>query len=156
MRGGQRRLRVTSAWVIVVILAGCVWWGIHPPRTEDSYRRESASTLELLRSDVETANLWLESFDHRRVTSAAAEVALTETETDADRRASSYSSYQPPDASLTTVRADVSALADQVVTALGEIRVDVRADRWEQAVAARTDLERLSRQLTRLQRQVAP
>lgn len=94
----QRRRRFVVTWVLVLALGGCVWWGIDPPRTQHAYRRESASTLQLLRSDVETAKLWLTSYAEDKVTSPATKVALTETETDANRRSSSYSSYQPPPA----------------------------------------------------------
>lgn len=82
--------------MLVLALGGCMWWGIHPPRTEHAYWRESASTLQLLRSDVETAKLWLTSYAEDKVTSQATKVALTETETDANRRSSSYSPYRPP------------------------------------------------------------
>lgn len=156
MRPGQRRRRFVYAWVLVLGLGGCVWWGIHPPRTEDAYRREAASTLQLLRSDVETANLWLTSHAEDKVTGPATEVALTETEADANARASSFSSYQPPAADLVEVRSQVLTLSDEVVSTLGVIRVDALAGRWNEAVAARTDLERLAGELRDLQRKAAP
>lgn len=153
---GSARARFAAAWVAVLVLGGSIWWGIHPPRTEHSYRQESAHSLQLLRSHVETARLWLDSVDAGKATSAAAEVALTETETDAERRAGSYSSYQPPDEAASKIRTRVTSLAARVVATLGEIRVDAQAGRWDEAVAAESDLERLSDQLRDLQRQVAP
>lgn len=156
MRPKQRRRRFVIAWVLVLALGGCMWWGIHPPRSEHAYRREAASTLQLLRSDVETTQLWLTSHAEDKVTTPATEVALTETETDANARSSSYSSYQPPARDLVEVRSKVLTLADEVVSTLGEIRVDALAGRWDEAVTARTDLERLAGELRDLQREVTP
>lgn len=150
------RGRFVTPWLAVLVLAASLWWGLHPPRTEDAYRRESASTAELLRSDVETAKLWLEASRAGKVTSAAAEVALAETETAAGRRASSYASYQPPTPASTALRAEVTSLADQVVSMLGEVRVDARAGRWDDAYGATSDLARLSERLRDLQERVAP
>jgi hypothetical protein len=150
------RTRFTAAWLVVLVLSGCLWWGLHPPRTEHSYRQRSASTVALLRSNVETTRLWLAAIDAGRATSNATRVALTETETDANSALTGYSGYQPPDPTTADVRGRVIALGDQVVALLGEIRVDARAGRWEDALGTRDELDSLSRRLTDLQRRVAP
>ena len=84
--------------------------GIHPPRDASAYREESTRTVKLLRSQVETARLWIEGVDQGRVPRAAASVALTEASTDAGRQASSYSSLDPAHSS--------SASGDRPITAL--------------------------------------
>ncbi len=148
--------RLAAAWVVVLVAAACLWWGIHPPRTEEAYRSESAGTVELLRSHVGTADLWLRSFGDGRVTAPAASVALREAETDADHAASAYASYQPPSAQARELRVRVTALADRVVTELGTIRVAAEAGRWRDAVAARTTLRSLLKELRSLHRELAP
>lgn len=151
---GRRRFAV--AWVSVLVVAACVWWGIHPPGHESAYRHESAQTLKTLGSQVETARLWVDGLGDGSVTRPAVLVALTETDTDADTRTSSYASLEPPDPESRDVRRRVTSLADEVVAALGELRVAARAGRWHEVLAAEQDLERLGRRLGRLQRSVAP
>lgn len=150
------RHRFTAAWLTALVLSGCLWWALHPPRSEDHYRQESADTAELLRSNVETSRLWLEARAADRVTSNAVEVALTETESDADTTLSGYTAYQPPSPTATDLRGDVAAIGDRVVTLLGQIRIDARSGNWNAVLAARDDLEVLSRQLADLQRRAAP
>lgn len=91
-----------------------------------------------------------------KVTSAATEVALTETETDAVSGLAGYSAYQPPNQAATDVRAEVTATGNRVVALLGEVRIDARAGRWDDASAASDDLVALSQRLHDLQRQIAP
>lgn len=150
------RRRFTAAWLTVLVLSGCLWWALHPPRSEDHYRQESADTAELLRSNVETTRLWLDARAADRVTSNAAEVALTETEGDADSTLSGYTAHQPPSQTATELRSEVAAIGDRAVTLLGQIRIDARSGHWDAALAARDDLEVVSRQLADLQRRAAP
>jgi hypothetical protein len=150
------RHRFTAAWLTVLVLSGCLWWALHPPRSEDHYRQESADTVELLRSNVETTRIWLDARAVDRTTSNAVEVALTETEGDADRTLSGYTAHQPPSPTTTELRSEVATIGDRVVTLLGQIRVDARSGRWDAALAARDDLEVVSRQLAALQRKAAP
>lgn len=150
------RWRSIGPGLVVVLLGACVWWGVHPPRTEETYRQESAHTVELLRSQVETARIWLEEKDAGKVTTFAVEVALTETETDAESVLSGYAAHQPPGREATRLRGDVTALGDRVVALLGSVRVDARAGRWAEAVAAAEDLAALSRELRVLRRRALP
>lgn len=66
--GQSARRRFTAAWVVVIVFGGCVWWGLHPPRAEQSYRQQSANTVELFRSNVETARIWLVAMRDGKVT----------------------------------------------------------------------------------------
>jgi hypothetical protein len=148
------RGRFVVAWVLVLVVAGCVWWGIHPPRDASAYREESTRTVQLLRSHVGTARLWIEGVDEGRLTRTAASVALVEASTDADAEATSYSSLDPGDAASTRVWSRVSSLADEVAAALAEVRVAARAGRWDDVVAVLPKLERLSAGLADLHRSV--
>lgn len=149
------RGRFVAACVLVLLVAGSVWWGIHPPRDPSAYREESTRTVQLLRSQVETARLWIEGVRDDRVTRTAASVALTEASTDASNQRSSYSSLDPNGTASTHTWSRVSSMADRVAAVLGDVRVAARAGRWDDVVAALPRLDRLSRSLAELQRSVA-
>lgn len=150
------RARFTAAWTVVLALAASLWWGIHPPRTEDAYRRESATVSERLASHLRTASIWLDTYDAGNATAAATTVALTETETDAQRDASGLAAYQPPNRATTDLRTRVEDLAQQAVTLLGDVRIDARSGRWTAATDAAGELERLADRLMELSREVRP
>lgn len=150
------RGRFTVAWGLVLALAASVWWGIHPPRTEEAYRREAVTTTQRLASHLRTAVIWLESYEDGEVTASATTVALTEMESDADRDASGFTSQQPPNRETARLRARVEELAQQAVSLLGEARVDARAGRWVTATDTAEDLSGLSSQLLDLAREERP
>ncbi len=150
------RGRFVAAWALVLLVAASVWWGIHPPRDASAYREESTRTVELLRSHVETARLWIEGVRDGKLSRAAASVALTEASADADTQASSYSSLDPNDAASKRIWSRVASMADGVSAALADLRVAARAGRWDDAEAMIPRLDRLSARLATLQRSVAP
>ncbi|MDQ4054342.1 MAG: hypothetical protein M3237_16785 [Actinomycetota bacterium] len=154
MAAAQDRRRFIGSWVLVLTVAGCVWWGIHPPRDPHDYREESARTLQMLRSHVETARLWAEGVEDGRVLRTAASVGLTETSTDADAQSSRYSSLVPSDRESTRIWRQVSSLSDEVASRLSDIRLDARVGRWHEVVAALPSLARLSDRLGDLEREV--
>lgn len=150
------RGRFVAGWGVVLVLAACLWWGVHPPRTEDAYLRESSSVAERLASHVRTAAMWLDTYAAGDATGAATTVALTETESDAQRDASSYASYQPPGLESTAVRDRVDSLAHQAVTLLSQVRIDARAGRWDAATSHADELDRLAGRLLDVSREARP
>ena len=144
----SRRLGATGLLLLVVAVS--VWWGIHPPRSPGAYRDRSLSTVETLQSQVATTRLWLREVADDRVLRTTAAVALQEAETDASSQSSTYAAWQPPDRASSRVRSDVTSLADEVVTALGEARIAALAGRWSEAVAGADELTGLLRRLDRL------
>ncbi|HEY0644070.1 MAG TPA: hypothetical protein VGD39_11665 [Nocardioides sp.] len=150
------RGRFVAGWGVVLVLAACLWWGVHPPRTEDAYLRESSSVAERLASHVRTAAMWLDTYDAGQVTGAATTVALTEAESDAQRDASTYAAYQPPSREQITVRDRLDSLARQATTRLSDVRIDARDGRWSDATSTVDELRHLADQLLDLSREVRP
>jgi hypothetical protein len=143
--------RFGVAFLLLLVVAGSVWWGIHPPRTEEGYRTHTVMALETLSSQVASTRVWLDAVAHERVLRTTAAVAVEEAETDASSQTSTYAAWQPPDRSSEQVRARVTALGDEVVTALGEVRIAAREGRWSDAVAMRGTLATLEHRLARLE-----
>lgn len=150
------RRRLALALALVVGVAGAVWWGLHPPRTDAAYRSRTVETIEGLRSQVATAELWLTAVESGRSPVTSASVGLEEAETDATSLRSTFSSWQPPGPRTRQLRTEVTGLADQVVAALGEIRVAAHDGRWQQATELAPRLRRLDRRLERLEQEAQP
>jgi hypothetical protein len=143
-------IRRLGATALLFVVAASVWWGVHPPRSTEAYRDRSLSTVETLQSQVATTRLWLRQVADDRVLRTTAAVALEETETDASSQSSTYSAWQPPDSASSRVRSEVTPLADEVVSALGDVRIAAHAGRWSEAVSEAGKLTGLLHRLDRL------
>lgn len=143
--------RLAAAALLLTVVGGSVWWGIHPPRTAASYQTRTTMTLETLSSQVASTRVWLRAVADDRVLATTAAVAVEEAETDASSQTSTYAAWQPPDHASQQLRARVTALGDEVVTALGEVRIAARGGRWSDAVAMRGRLSKLEHRLSQLQ-----
>ena len=53
----MRRIAVTVAVVLAVLSS--LWFGHAPPRSVSAYRQQAVQTVEFLRSQIQTARLWV-------------------------------------------------------------------------------------------------
>lgn len=143
--------RSAIAWLALVVVAGSLWWGVHPPRSPEAYRQRTAMTVQMLHSQVASTRLWLQSVADDEVLRTTAAVAVDEAETGASGQSATFASWQPPDQASLRLRLRVSAVAERVVSALGDVRIAVREGRWPEAVDMDRSLARLQKRLERLQ-----
>jgi hypothetical protein len=136
--------------VVVGLIGGSLWYGHAPPRSEGAYRRQAASTVELLASQVGTARLWIDAVRAGRVTRPAASVAFREAEDDARSTTARFAGYDPP--AGTAVRDQVTAAAGDTVDALAAVRIAAHDGRWQHLGDLDGRLEQVTSRLTDLDR----
>ena len=136
--------------VVVGLIAGSLWYGHAPPRSEGAYRRQAADTVELVASQVGTAQLWIEAVRAGRTTHPAASVAFREAEDDARSTTSRFSGYDPPPGS--GLRDRVTPVTSDAVEALAQVRIAAHEGRWRQLGDLGARLEQITRQLADLDR----
>ena len=139
-------MRRLAALIGAVLVVASVWYVQAPPRTAAAYRDEAKRTAETLRAQVETARLWIESVHDGSATHQAATVAFQETEADAIAAASGFAAHDPP-SDTDALRRDLTALGDDVESALGDLRILAHRERWAELPERPTRLAELSRRL---------
>jgi hypothetical protein len=147
-----------GAWAmpgVVVVVAVCVWYVQAPPRTVGDYRERTSMTVESLRSQVQTARLWVREVQAGRVTRRAAVVAFREAEGDAVSAVSRFAPWDPP-GDTRDLRPDVARLAGEVTEALAELRLAAEDERWNALPGLATPLPGLAERLDRLARRIDP
>jgi hypothetical protein len=147
-------IRSLGALVVLVLVVASLWYSQAPPRTAVAYRKEAVHTLEYLRSQVNTARIWVRELDDNDTFLPAASVAFHEVETDGRTTVSRFAGYDPP-AGLDRLHFRVSMLGYEVVAALERLRI--HAHRSDVAAATRMSrpLDRSTAELEGLMRQVA-
>ena len=130
----MRRIAVTVTAMLAVL--GALWFGHAPPRSTSAYQRQAVQTVEFLHSQTQTARLWAAAVDRDVTTRQAASVALQEAENDAIATAGRFAGWDPP-AGADSVRDTVTGLGEEVVAALGGLRIAAHRGRW-------TDLDDLA------------
>lgn len=125
----MRRVLVPLA---AVVLVASIAYAVAPPRSAAAYAERASSTLELLRSQVQTVRLWIEALEDEQVTRLAASVAFDEAEEDARAESATFAAYDPPDrlAESEQVRQLVTTAGEDTVSLLGEVRVAAATGRW--------------------------
>ncbi len=130
-----------------------LWFTVWPPRTENGYRDQALQTLDKLHSQVATTRLWGRELDRDHSFLRTVRVGLGEMESDATSTVDQFSAYQPP-AQERTMRSDVTEVGDQVVSALGELRIAARESRASAVVAKSRKLEKLLRRIEQVKGEV--
>lgn len=145
-----------SLWVgaAVAVGAASVWYLQAPPRTADDYRHRAQVTVEALRSQIQTARVWVDAVEDDRATHQAAVVAFREVEEDARKSATKFAAYEPP-AGTTALRTEVVDLAAAVVDALARLRISASRGEWGRLADPTAPLPRLSERLDRLAKRAA-
>jgi hypothetical protein len=147
--------RALGAVLLVLSVAGSVWWVQAPPRGPTAYRESTETTLRKLSSRSETARLWIEQFERGRVTESATAIALDEADRGATSALSQFESYDPP-RGLEPLRTEVAKLGNELTTALGDLRIAAHQDRWERAGEVADRLHTLTGQLKALSGKAEP
>ncbi len=145
----------TIRFLLPVLVAAAVWYVHAPPRSADAYRERAAQTAETLRSQVQTARIWVRSTEDGEVTHEAATVGLRETEADANKAGSKFEGYDPP-AGLVDLRARVSSLATDVTDALSTLRIATAHEEWSELPRLAEPLEDLAERLAELEKAAKP
>jgi len=120
-------------WLLAsLVVVASLEYAVAPPRSAPAYSQRASSTLELLRSQVQTARLWIDAVEAGQVTRPAASVAFTEAEEDARTQAGAFAAYDPPEPLERTepLRKLVTTAGDDTVSLLGEVRVAATTDQW--------------------------
>jgi hypothetical protein len=150
--GWSRSLLFSAA---AILIAGSVWYVVAPPRTAGDYHERAALTAQTLRSQVESARLWVEAVESDRVTREAATVAFREAEDDAAAAASEFSAWDPIGDSR-DLRSEVTALAADVSDALAALRIAAEDERWNELPHLVERLPQLAEKLDRVARSADP
>ena len=122
--------RAVAAVAAIVAVFASLWYVQAPPRTQGDYRERAAITAQSLRSQVQTAELWVRELEQERVTLQAATVALREAEGDAVAAASELAVWDPR-GDTRPLRSELTMLANAVTDALAELRIAAEGGRWD-------------------------
>lgn len=129
-RGGAASLRLIAVVVgVALVVLGSLWSGHAPPRSAVAYRQQAVQTLDYLRSQTQTARLWVEAVADGDSTHQAVTVALQEAEHDATATADRFAAWDPPPGT-DGVRDTVTGLGGDVVEALATLRIAVHRGQW--------------------------
>jgi hypothetical protein len=139
------------AILLVALVAASVWYLQAPPRTVGSYRDRAASTTEALRSQVQTARLWVGALEDGDATRPAASVAFREAEADAEAALSRFAGYKPPD-TTDELRSEVTVVGREVTLALAALKLAADRGEWDDLPRLADPLEPLARRLQALER----
>jgi len=139
----------------VAVVVAALWYVVAPPRGVDGYRERASSTAEALRSQVQTARIWLRTVARDDTLLTSASVGLWEAEEDASAVASGFEGYDPP-RGADELRADLSGLADETTSALGDLRIAAHRGDWGTLPRLAEPLPRLADRLQALARRAQP
>ena len=145
------RLKPLLGVAVAVLAFASLWYVEAPPRSATAYREEAVNTTETLRSQVQTARIWLRTLDRDDSTRAAAAIGFREAEEDANKATSSFESYDPP-AGADQLRSEVTTLASDVTTALAELRIAAHRGQWDALPGRAAPLPELSKRLDELKK----
>ena len=147
----MRTKPVVAVAVGLVVLAS-LWYVQAPPRSAGAYRERAVMTTETLRSQVQTARIWLRALADDKSTRPAATVGFREAEEDAHKAASAFERYDPP-TGTDALRARVTSLAGEVTDCLAQVRIAAHRGEWRQLQQRRDPLAELSRRLEGLKQE---
>jgi hypothetical protein len=144
------------AWVVGVaagvFVLGSFWYVQAPPRTVGDYRERAALTVETLRSQVESARLWVQALEEERTLRPTALVGLREADEDASTAAAEFAGWDPR-GDTRRLRSQIATLAAEVTDALGALRVEAEDGQWDALPELAAPLPRLSDRLQALAEQ---
>jgi hypothetical protein len=150
---GSRSLRSLCG---VGIAGVCLLAGSCAPtaRTTGPYEAKAASTVAAATSALGTELLLVRAVAERRAFATVISVASSDAEDDVAAAASTFASIQPPTARAERLRARLSDLLDDAVSAASKVRIAARrGDRAAilrsraEVVRARAALERIGQEL---------
>ncbi|MDP9401644.1 MAG: hypothetical protein M3P39_12030 [Actinomycetota bacterium] len=136
---------------MALVITGSLWYVEAPPRSSPSYSQRTAQTAETLRSQAETARLWVAELADGRTFGASASVGFREAEEDATAALSGFAAYDPPPGTV-ALRDAVTALGNDVVNSLAQLRIAAADERWGDLGQPAARLARLGSRLDRLAR----
>lgn len=147
-RGATPGMRLIAVVVgVALVVLGALWFGHAPPRSAAAYRQQAIQALDYLRSQTQTARLWVDAVGDGDSTHQAATVALQEAENDATATADRFAAWDPPPGT-DSVRDTMTELGDDVVQALAALRIAVHRGRWAELSDLSTPLTTLADRLT--------
>lgn len=141
--------------LLIVAVAGSLWYLQAPPRTADGYAGRAADTAASLRAQVETARIWVETVAEGRTLLTSAAVGLEEADGDAATVLADFEQLDPP-AGTAAVRESVSATGREAVNLLGGVRIAAQDGDWERVERRRDRLARMGDRLHALEREARP
>jgi hypothetical protein len=147
--------RALSAVAVVAVVLASLWYVIAPPRGVDSYRERASITTGTLRSQVQTARIWLRTLARDDTLRTSAGVGLREADEDASAAAASFEGYDPP-RGTDALRARLSTLAEETTTVLGDLRIAAQRDEWDRLDEIGQPLPALAGRLDALARRAQP
>lgn len=148
-----RSLAIAAA--VALAVAACFWYVTAPPKGVDGYRQRAASALETVNSQLQSARIWVETYQDDESTKAATHVGLEEAERDASETASDFEEHEPPSGVL-ELRSRFDDVTARAVDVLSSLRVAAEQERWEELPSLAEPLPHLASEVERLERQARP
>ena len=147
----MRRIVVAAVAALAVLTA--LWYGHAPPRSATGYGMQAGQTVEFLRSQVQTAQLWVETTARGDATHQAAAVGLAEAESDATATVDRFAGLDPP-AGTDDIRATVIVLGDAVTDELAAVRIAANREQWADLPRIAAALPALADRLDQVRREL--
>lgn len=151
----NRLTPLVGAILLVVIGGAAIWYVSAPPRGSDGYRERMGETTRTLRSQVQSARIWADTFDAGDATAAATAVGLEEAELDASAAASQFESHEPPAGELRS-RTRFVSLASDTTGVLADLRIASQLKQWKRLPRIAARLEEVATRLDRFEHRVRP
>lgn len=148
LRYGKRTAgSLVALGVALGVAVGCVG----PARTEGAYRGKAATTLDQVRSAVETAQAGTGAAGDHDLPNGYVSVLLAEAEEDASAAEDTFSSVQPPSERSDGIRTLTREAIGEAVDVLAELRIEARRGGDLRRLSVHLpDLRRLSLELDEL------
>jgi hypothetical protein len=127
-----------------LLLGGCVG----PARTSEAYLRKASTSVDDVRSAVETARLAVDAAAGDRATEAYLSILLREAEGQATSVQTSFASIQPPNEDADRLREQVDGLLSDAVSLLADLRIGARRGDKAALTGRAPELEALSQRLS--------
>jgi hypothetical protein len=147
--------RALSVVAIAAVVGVGLWYVVAPPRSVDGYRERASSTAEVLRSQVQTARIWLRTLARGDALRTSARVGLRESEEDASAAAEGFQRFDPP-VGTDAVRAGLSELSSQTTARLADIRIAADRGQWARLPQLGGRLPALADRLRRFAQRAQP
>jgi hypothetical protein len=131
--------------VALAVLPACVG----PALWYDAYEGKAGATAAQMQSTLETARFVALAAGRGKALSAYVGVALTDAEQDASAIQGAFDSIQPPNSRADQLRDQLDALLSKAASAISEMRIAARRDRFSDLQRVAQPLSALSDQLER-------
>jgi hypothetical protein len=141
--------------LLIAVVAAALWYVSAPPKGKDGYLERVASTAETVRSQVQSARIWIETHGDGEAMGAATLVGLEEADEDAQSALSEFEGYEPAQGTL-AVRDELVRLASAATDKLEAIRISAQLEDWDEVERVADELPPIADRLDVLEERTRP